>query len=399
MFDKFSHYLIYGSTDQETMRELTDNFNGLIVPGTVAAFQKEGTGSFVMSLSATVNAPPYVIDPRFPLFQQALPNPKQSHLALANLLDAPNLISKTSPPSAALFTDEFIEKIANKWLEFNINYQSTNTKFDKYAKRLKEEVKLPNIQETEYVIPLYTIAINPEWASISSKLFKATTTNRPKIRVIATESIENLSELLEEPNLDEKLAIWISGLDELKTKYLDLADYAHAIKIATSRGKNLFSLYGGFFSVLMAGFGLVGSAHGIGFGEYRRWQELSSSGPPPPRYYLPQAHRYISQELAQEIWLRNKDLMACSCKECENSAPLSLNYQSLMKHSVYCRAAEIEEFTTLDPIDSSEIIKRSYRTFQKFIESDLPPYIASSLSRNVEHLNIWSNAIDLALAR
>ena len=71
MFDRFSHLLSYGATDQKTVLELLGKYQGLIVPGTVAAFQRQGTGGFVLSLSATADAPPYRIDPRFPLFQKA----------------------------------------------------------------------------------------------------------------------------------------------------------------------------------------------------------------------------------------------------------------------------------------------------------------------------------------
>jgi hypothetical protein len=72
MFDLFSHYVSYGATDQETIRELTGAIDGrwcVLVPATVAAFQQQGTGGFILTLSATAEAPNYVIDPRFPLFQ------------------------------------------------------------------------------------------------------------------------------------------------------------------------------------------------------------------------------------------------------------------------------------------------------------------------------------------
>ena len=71
MFDvEFEHYLTYGATDQQTVRRLPGQFTGLMIPGTVAAFQREGTGGFALTLSATEAQTPYVIDPRFPLFQQ-----------------------------------------------------------------------------------------------------------------------------------------------------------------------------------------------------------------------------------------------------------------------------------------------------------------------------------------
>ena len=64
---QFSHYLSYGASDQKTVVDLRDVYNGILVPGTVAAFQREGTGGFVLSLSAA-DSIPYVIDPRSPLF-------------------------------------------------------------------------------------------------------------------------------------------------------------------------------------------------------------------------------------------------------------------------------------------------------------------------------------------
>src|SRR5438067_1190570 len=99
MFDAFAHYLSYGATDQQTLRDLAGSYDGLVVPGTIAAYQRQGTGGFVLSLSATAAAPPYVIDPRFPLFQQRLQAPKQSHFALASLFgDYPDLIDIDNAP-------------------------------------------------------------------------------------------------------------------------------------------------------------------------------------------------------------------------------------------------------------------------------------------------------------
>src|SRR5207245_1020479 len=97
LFDSYSHYLAYGATDQETFRALRGAYTGVLVPGTIAAWQRQGTGGFVLALSATEQAPPYVIDPRFPLFQQPLKDPKASHEALADLLGDPDLIRRIEP--------------------------------------------------------------------------------------------------------------------------------------------------------------------------------------------------------------------------------------------------------------------------------------------------------------
>src|SRR6266511_1278969 len=118
MFEPFSHYLSYGATDQQTVRDLTGAYNGLVVPGTVAAFQRQGTGGFVLALSATQAAAKYVIDPRFPLFQQPLSQPKKSHFALADLLGVPELVSITHPDPSD-FVPERINTIARNWVRFN----------------------------------------------------------------------------------------------------------------------------------------------------------------------------------------------------------------------------------------------------------------------------------------
>src|SRR3954471_2593944 len=121
MFEKkFSHYLSYGPADQHTVRELRDSFDGLLVPGTVAAFQLEGTGGFVLALSATESHTPYIIDPRSPLFQQDIEEPKRAHEALKAILGLPEDYS----PNPRKWNAGLVEKVAENWVNFNCSYKS-----------------------------------------------------------------------------------------------------------------------------------------------------------------------------------------------------------------------------------------------------------------------------------
>src|ERR1044072_6146958 len=177
MFESFSRYLAYGATDQQTLIELRDAYTGLLVPATIAAFQRQGTGGFVLTLSATTEAPPYVIDPRFPLFQQALAAPKKSHTALAELLDDPKLIVTTQDPSPDEFSDERIAAIARHWVEFNSGYGSKeNAAFDKYAQRLGEDVRPEQAQSPEAIIAPYFACDGPDdpWWARSALFFEQT---------------------------------------------------------------------------------------------------------------------------------------------------------------------------------------------------------------------------------
>lgn len=399
MFDApFSHWLSYGATDQQTITEMQGLYDGLLVPGTVAAFQHQGTGGFVLALSATVEGSPYVIDPRFPLFQQALPEPKRSHSALADILGVPGLI-RDDDPRAEDFTGDIVKVVAERWLAFNETYQgSAGQKFDKYAQRLGQPLDIGDAHGPTHVLAPYLVAsgVADPWWEVSKALFEATTEASNEvsvIRVVAATEANALGELL----LDcpaEPLVIWVSGLNAIDSDASDLSAYLEAVKNSTAAGQTPFALYGGFFSVIAASVGLVGSAHGIGYGEYRAWPELPRSGPPPARYYLRQIHRYVSQEDAQRLWMADRELAACDCSQCSGRSPIELEYHDLMKHSVESRAAEIAEFNPL-PLD--QILVRLEAELEDFLDrltgDNVGQLLWSRMGRGSRHMSQWILAI------
>ncbi|MCW3047312.1 MAG: hypothetical protein JWO74_1596 [Solirubrobacterales bacterium] len=399
MFDAYSHYVAYGATDQQTARDLLGSYDGLLVPGTVAAFQREGTGGFVLTLSATAAAPEYVIDSRFPLFQQALLAPKKSHEALALLLDDPSLISGYAPSPAA-FTHERTQRIVSAWVDFNRGYRTdVRRKFNKYAERLGEPVEPADIRGPHRILVPYTISTGPadDWWRVSAQMLDQARQLDPScLRVIATETPTQLNALLEQVD-DEHLVIWVSGLEELVLPADQLATYARTVRAAAERGQQTFALYGGFFHVLLGGLGLRGASHGIGYGEYRSWIELPTSGPPPARYYLRRVHRYVSQELAYQLYMRDRTLVECNCDECNGQPPIALDYHELMKHSVRARAEEIEAWSRLDPITAAELLETEHTAWERVVPNlGLPPFLRPQAERSYEHLLRWAHALRLA---
>ncbi len=400
MFERFSHFLAYGATDQKTVLQLLGNYKGLIVPGTVAAFQREGTGGFVLSLSAIPGSPPYLIDPRFPLFQKGLTNPKQSHVALAHLLGAPGLLDLTDPKPED-FTDELIRTIARNWIDFNQNYEQHQAgKFEKYAKRLDEEVDQEAAQGPSGVIAPYLVSQGDAWWERSDALAKATFSAAPDglrvWRVVAVAAVAELDGRLGEIE-DEQVILWVSGLNELKTESRDLAGYGEAIRAADQNGQECFALYGGFFSVLLSAVGLRGSCHGIGYGEHRSWPELPQSGPPPARFYAPRFHRYIGQDLAYQLWSRDADLTACPCPVCKSGPPV-LSYHDLMKHSVFARQAEIDVWGGLELAELAPRLDAERRKLEKDLEATgLPAPLRDPAERATAHLPRWVDALETML--
>ena len=345
---RFSHYLTYGATDQHTIINLAEVIDGLVVPSTIASFQRDGTGGFVLTLSASQTSPDYIIDPRFPLFQQSLQKPKRSHEALAGLLGDADLV-RYDNPSPSDFDDKRLTAMARRWIDFNLGYTNVTSKFEKYAKRLDESVITDDSKAPSFILAPYFMAsgVMDPWWERSQRFYEVTRgqlENSAKcIQVIALTEANNMPNAIDQVT-DSQIAIWIDDLSELESTSDRLVSYLKGIAYANSRNIKTFSLYGGFFSVLASNVGLNGSCHGIGFGEHRRWIELPSSGPPPARFYDPLLHRYISQEDAFSLWQINKELFQCKCVECEGKSPIQLKYHELMKHSVHCRHMEIEQW-------------------------------------------------------
>lgn len=406
MFNLFSHYLSYGATDQQTARMLTGMYDGLLVPGTVAAFQAEGTRGFVLTLSAS-RWTPYVIDPRFPLFQQRLESPKKSHEALAAVLGHPDLIKANMNPDPSWFLPR-IDSIAQHWLQFNSGYTEVSSKnFAKYAKRLGEVVVPENRSGPEYVLPPYVVGtdVSDPWWRVSTELWNASVrqahdfqlTDR-LVRVVATSRATSLGRLLSDCS-ERRLVIWISALDELDTGVSarrDLVSYGQAIVNTSREGKHLFALYGGFFSVLMSLYGLRGSSHGIGYGEARNWIELPQSGPPPARYYLPRAHRYVSQDLASVLYRgrESHQLAVCDCDECLGRSPAELDYHALMRHSVRCRHKEITDWGDLAHEDVVARLRVDAELFEDVIGAmDMPRVLRRQADQCYLHLGGWAEVL------
>ena len=397
MFEhNFSHYLTYGATDQRTIIELSSVIDGLVVPSTVASFQRDGTGGFVLTLSARVDSPNYVIDPRFPLFQQALDSPKKSHETLAELLGDTGLVCDYRP-SPNDFDDARLELIAEHWIKFNVGYTKVDSKFEKYAKRLNESVVPEDSKGPRYVLAPYFMArgANDPWWERSQRFFEFTreqSKNKVEcIQVIALTESNQMPEAIDRID-SARVAIWIDDLNEIVASPERLASYLRGIRHAQQGNVDTFALYGGFFSVLAANVGLNGSCHGIGFGEHRRWIELPRSGPPPARYYVPLLHRYVSREDAFALWRADDELFQCECVECQGKNPIQLGYHELMKHSVYCRDLEIQNWQT----DVSDIPQRLAEEHGQFTEAldfaTMSERRRDSLFRLGSHIPRWISA-------
>lgn len=400
MFDGFSHFLAYGSTDQQTLTDLAPSYDGIVVPGTVAAFQAEGTQGFVLTLSASQKKP-YLIDPRFPLFQNDLRQPKKSHLSLARVFGLEDVVEEYGAAPLEII-QERIDQVCARWFEFNTAFRDVTPKaFNKYARRLKRSLPIADAQGPTWIVPPYLIADeSPVAASISKTAWLRTLAiarnagHGDRVRpVVAVGNPENLLDASNNLGADEVL-VWVSNLDETKSSLHELAAYAKNIRSMTLAGVRPFALYGGYFATMLRSVGLRGVSHGVGFSEHRNHIELKSSGGAPARYYVRRIHRYLPVDLASELWRRDRTLVEDLATPFGQADPAELDYHSLMKHSVWARRAEIDAAESLTIHDHVRDLKVSRIDFLAGLEDiRLTAGLKRRSSALVNHLTLWEGAL------
>jgi hypothetical protein len=380
----------------------------MVVPGTTAAFQAEGTRGFVLTLSAAEKFP-YTIDPRFPLFQERIPNLRKSHLLLAGVFGIEKLVSEHGQVRPQDWSPAVEDTIVERWIDFNSNYTDLRpAAFEKYARRLKRELPQDQAAPPTWVLPPYLMEAQqyPQAWEISNRLWeksvdiaRATGHGDRLRRVVATWEVANLLPLGMSVG-ETEIVVWVSDLDELDlVRGQRLSDYARAIRRLADAGKKPFALYGGYFAVMLSSVGLVGASHGVGFSEYRNHIELPTTGGAPARYYVQRIHRYLPVDLASELWRRDPQLVASQYLGFRSADPLELEYHELMEHSVRARNDEIQKAQGVLPTQHVEDLETVFEAYRRDLAGvRLTEGLRKRIDQFIAHLPVWQFALSDSLS-
>jgi hypothetical protein len=99
--------------------------------------------------------------------------------------------------------------------------------------------------------------------------------------------------------------LWVDSFTEQELSVGELAAYVSLVEELASGGRAVVNLYGGFFSVAAARFGvlkkkLVGVCHGLEYGESKPVVPISG-GVPVAKYYVPAVHARLSARVAARV--------------------------------------------------------------------------------------------------
>ena len=182
------HFIAFGNSDQESFRSdaVREAIDYLTVPGTIAAYYPDGTAGFVLSSGLQ-----YVIDPRTPLFQGVIEEPRASHYSLAERYGASltTLMGSSVDRLPVIFeptdfTSAVVREMVTSFVRFQREYgsQATSPKaraaFEKYQAILAAAGRPPISEEDELRPPAFVLApyfvatsANDPWATINAQIW------------------------------------------------------------------------------------------------------------------------------------------------------------------------------------------------------------------------------------
>lgn len=325
--DLIQHFLAYGHADQDFFRGQTDLYDGLTIPGTIAAFYQQGTGGFVLAQHK-----PYFIDPRTPVFQIAPGQLRKSHWALASIHGATvRKKVETGSLDPTSLTPEQLREMTVAVLQFQETFaQKSTQKIDKYLKMIGQESAGGNFNAPAWLVPPYFYDPSVRGANygVSLDIARMAQAENGGERVHPIACVDkralstagsDVNNLIDDYAPFSQTILFFSVFEEANASEPQLQGFWNLVRGLSGRGRPPFMLFGGYFSILAHYVGLAGFSHGIGYGESRN--ALSPvSGPPGKRFYIPALRRFFTVAEAEYLIAadrKERGLFQCVCGPCE----------------------------------------------------------------------------------
>lgn len=414
----FRHLMAYGNSDQASFRNIAvqGTFHVMTVPGTIASYYQEATAAFVLSSQLQ-----YLIDPRTPLFQGDIDDPRASHITLAEW-HGPTVHSAVASGTASLdptfytpaVVGELVGEIVDRQRTYAGHAPVVKKKLDRYAALLAEAMQQQGAPApTTNAMPPYAIlapyfavsGTSDPWWTVMQEVWAAASSlpqpdkimpvlcldGRPKENADGVATLAEILPLLP-PALSKIAFFWITNFDERKVNESQLRALWNVIANRPD-GRRLVNLYGGFFSICMRHAGLRGFGNGLTYSESRDWPALASTGAAPPRYYVRDLHLFMSPAVAAV--LESVDLsFACPCDACADwratgQSIASLPYHDLKRHFALARKWELD-LTAATPL--ADIADQLEDARDRAVAASSGNLVLDSLPA-LEYLGRWASVL------
>lgn len=378
------------SRKKEFLRDTRKLFNGLVVPANILLYQYKSTPSIIYRTEQ-----PFVVDPMSYLFGQPYETFKKRVKKGVGYEFKPSF--RKLMENHGLSVDDFINVRHEKLISLLLKNQSDRELFvqnslsfqrntvgeclEKASKDMEEDYINEKTEKPMFLIPPYLlwdnnndiIRLNLDIARFACDM-KIDPPVYPMIFIEKSHLVNNSTfDMLEDwISLNPKgFCLWINDFKEIEANVHEIQGLIKLIKLLSGNKKrDVFMLFGGYFSLLLYHFGLSAISHGTSFSE-SRWVKASvqkGSGPAPIRYYIRDLHRFFSLDDAIRVLYKRDDLL-CDCLVCrqivkgnpENIARFQTEKEELAEiHFLYNRYQEKQEIGKATIKDLRDYLKFTY---------------------------------------
>lgn len=409
------HLLAYGQSDQASFRDpaVAACFDTIAVPGTIASYFEDATAGFVLTLRK-----PYIIDPRTPLFQDSLSEPRASHLTLAEW-HGPSVASQIQDGGsfpATFYTPAVVHEVVNEIVSRQRSYGGRAAgiapKMNRYLRLLAEargevvpvEAESQGPAPESVLLPYFAVNnLHSPWLAVMLELWHSARQQpdrhllRPVVCVggadmALIQSVDLLDAVLEQRPIDlsNEVLFWITDFDERGASETALRRLWEVVRARTGQGVALTNLYGGFYSICLGLAGLGAFANGLGYSESRKWPALEATGAAPARYYLRDLHLFASPGKAEALVSRAPAFL-CDCSVCSavrhaGRSIVGMDYAELKAHFAFARLWEMQ---LVDRDGLAGVTTQLDNARASYLATPMPPGVTLA----VDHLLRWSHTI------
>lgn len=354
-------YITYQHNVQRYFRDHSEKYAGVIIPISIAATFPTGTYGFIRALCSKYNHS-YAIDPRTALFQHKWDRSsvRPPHQRMAGIFGPP---FDSMGLRRALEPDDFsspgvIAEICKRCIDFQKDFRARKEdvrKLRKYKKLLGIS-QLDDLYEPQFLVPPYFLFDQRKdpWYDISMRFIRQSleaSGNLPVQPVLHSpgwHTVDEWNPILQDIHDCGIHACWlyVNDFKEHDASPDDLQEYRATVEACDAAGVRPYSLFGGYFSILMGYYGLRGFGNGIGYGEWRD-SGYHRGGTAMIRVYIPKVHRYLDAPAAQRLidtdpdYFASTDLLAEYASGRKRLAD-DLTLMEALDHFMECRYNEIQ---------------------------------------------------------
>ncbi|MGB2798286.1 MAG: hypothetical protein WBC82_00310 [Dehalococcoidia bacterium] len=231
----------------------------------------------------------------------------------------------------ALQPDHFISDADKEEFCLNVlNYQKEKLTEDLRASEYFLMAEVIPLVPKRLVAPYFHLSGDMEWLDINIELANIACRIEPAVWVgvcldslllYSDESLEDIvGRYTQVPTCGYLL--WATDFNENRATERQIHGLRRLVNELSQAGtKPVINMFGGYFSCLLAQYGLTGISHGLGYGEKRDIEPVLGGGLPPAKYYLPAIHKDIRLDqfvaIAQGLDNLSFPQHVCDCVICK----------------------------------------------------------------------------------